>query len=499
MGNTTPYYLYLKSNYLVSFHHDDYVVKHNTVRMNIYFDNNCLIQSQLPSYLSPNVRINMDTNQENCPSGTCSSKTLRESGCFICSKQNGGDDEKCETCLEDHIIYDGKCVECLSMEVCPFNNSDVVYCIDNNDLSHCVDDNPLECLNHGCISEKCSSGVIGEVECKIGGLGCRGCVCMKGWYPKQAKDCKSICGDGNLTSDEQCEVGGDGCNSCKCMKGWRPVSGSVSCSGICGDGIVVGKEECDSGSGCKADGCQCSEWWYPCSPLNQSCCSFCGDGHVVGSEQCEIGGDGCDDSCRCLEGWHSNFGLSSCKETCGDHRVVGNEQCDSSLGCDNTTCKCSSGWKKTDDNQCLEYCGDGMVVGREECDLSLGCNNNTCVCEQAHPYDKDTGSCTYCGNGIVESDEECDGTSHCNNNCKCEKGYVPTTGVQRYCVLPYSSNSSVSPSSSGSSGSSGSSDSSNSDSDLSSSSEKKKASIADQMHIGKVALIFAVVISFIFL
>ena len=86
----------------------------------------------------------MGTNQGRCPDGTCSNKTLRESGCFICSKQHGGGgDEKCETCIEDHIVYDGRCVGCLSMEVCPFNNSDVIYCVDEHDLTHCLDDNPL--------------------------------------------------------------------------------------------------------------------------------------------------------------------------------------------------------------------------------------------------------------------------------------------------------------------------------------------------------------------
>ena len=237
----------------------------------------------------------MGTNQGRCPDGTCSNKTLRESGCFICSKQHGGDDEKCETCVEDHIVYDGRCVGCLSMEVCPFNNSDVVYCIDEHDLSHCVDDNPLNCSDHVCIYVGCGDGNVTEnEECEVGGVGCRGCVCMKGWYSNHSKDCFSKCGDGNLTSDEECEVGGDGCDgdSCKCMVGWRQgVSGSVSCSGICGDGMIVGKEECDSGSGCTNDNCRCSVGWYPCSPLNESCHSFCGDGHVVGeSEECEIGG-----------------------------------------------------------------------------------------------------------------------------------------------------------------------------------------------------------------
>ena len=118
----------------------------------------------------------MGTNQERCPDGTCSNKTLRESGCFICSKQHGGDDdEKCETCVEDHIVYDGRCVGCLSMEVCPFNNSDVVYCIDEHDLSHCIDEpDAANCSDHVCIYGNCGNGVIeGSEECEIGGDGGR--------------------------------------------------------------------------------------------------------------------------------------------------------------------------------------------------------------------------------------------------------------------------------------------------------------------------------------
>ena len=118
----------------------------------------------------------MNTNQERCPDGTCSNKTLRESGCFICSKQHGGDDddEKCETCLEDHIVYDGRCVGCLSMEVCPFNNSDVVYCIDEHDLSHCVDEpDATNCLNHVCVNWNCVYGDFNTTkECEVGGDGC---------------------------------------------------------------------------------------------------------------------------------------------------------------------------------------------------------------------------------------------------------------------------------------------------------------------------------------
>ena len=378
----------------------------------------------------------MGENQGRCPDGTCSNKTLRESGCFICSKQHG-DDEKCETCLEDHIVYDGRCVGCLSMEVCPFNNSDVVDCIDEHDLSHCVDEpDATNCSDHVCVNWNCLYGDFNTTkECEIGGMGCRGCVCMKGWYSNHSKDCFSKCGDGNVTSDEECEVGGDGCDgdSCKCKRGWRQgVSGSVSCSGICGDGVVVGREECDSGSGCGVDNCRCSVGWYPCSPLNESCHSFCGDGHVVGdSEECEIGGRGCDDSCRCLGGWYGNNQSVSCVSLCGDGIAVGSEECDMSVGCDNTTCKCSSGWSGHGDGRCSEVCGDGVVVGREECDSTPGCSDIRCECEQDHPYNNESGLCMYCGNGIVEGSEECDmNDEHCENRtCKCISGYSLSESV----------------------------------------------------------------------
>ena len=59
-------------------------------------------------------------------------------------------------------------MECLSMEDCPFNNSDEVYCIDNDDLSHCVDNNTLNCSDHVCISVNCGNGVVeGNEECEI--------------------------------------------------------------------------------------------------------------------------------------------------------------------------------------------------------------------------------------------------------------------------------------------------------------------------------------------
>ena len=112
-----------------------------------YLDNNCLIQSQIPSYQSPNVTIYNGTNQERCLNGTCVNKKLRESGCFLCSNtQHGG--EICMTCIEDYLLFYGKCVKCLSTEVCPFNNTNTTKCIDG-DYSHCGF-GKIGCNNHKC-------------------------------------------------------------------------------------------------------------------------------------------------------------------------------------------------------------------------------------------------------------------------------------------------------------------------------------------------------------
>ena len=109
------------------------------------------------------------TNQNRCVDGTCTNETLRDSGCFICSNEHG--DERCVTCIEDHIVYDGTCVGCLSMEVCPFNNSDEIDCVDEHDLSHCVDEpDAVNCSDHVCIYGTCGNGIVeGNEECEIGG------------------------------------------------------------------------------------------------------------------------------------------------------------------------------------------------------------------------------------------------------------------------------------------------------------------------------------------
>ena len=102
--------------------------------------------------------IIIGAKQNRCVDGTCTNERLRDSGCFICSNEHGGD-ERCVTCIEDHIVYDGTCVGCLSMEDCPFNNSDEIDCVDEHDLSHCVDElDAVSCSDHVCVSRNCLYG-----------------------------------------------------------------------------------------------------------------------------------------------------------------------------------------------------------------------------------------------------------------------------------------------------------------------------------------------------
>jgi len=179
LGRNEPFYALLESNYLVSFHHDDSVVNDDTLRMTLTLDKNCLIESQIPSYVSSDVRISK-ASQTRCPEGTCENKTLRESGCFMCSG-NGGDNN-CVSCLEGYILYNGMCVKCLSMEVCPFNNTDKVYCVNDDDLTHCDVPNSVKCLNHVCVDHYCGNHVVEKTEECDGSEHCGGdCKCEEGY------------------------------------------------------------------------------------------------------------------------------------------------------------------------------------------------------------------------------------------------------------------------------------------------------------------------------
>ena len=148
-------------------------------------------------YESEHVIIDIGENQGRCSEWTCTNEALRQTGCTSCV---GG---VCIRCADKHIRYDGRCVECLTIEDCVFNNSGEIYCIDGDDLSHCAGENASGCSEHVCLYGGCGNGVVEEgEECEIGGTGCRGCACMSGWYSNHTNDCYSECWDGNLTNDE---------------------------------------------------------------------------------------------------------------------------------------------------------------------------------------------------------------------------------------------------------------------------------------------------------
>jgi len=207
IGYAHPEFIDLQSNYLAFFHQDSHFVNDKTLGMKLYLDNNCLISSNLPPYNGPNVDIYMGDNQGRCSYGVCSKKEMRESGCFMCS--NGGSGGECMTCLENRIVFNGRCVECLASEKCPFNNSGVVYCVDDKDLSHCSETNPINCTDHVCVYGVCGNKIVeGIEECDSTEHCGSDCKCVKGYVPKSDKSGICVLDDKSDSSSSRKKVDG---------------------------------------------------------------------------------------------------------------------------------------------------------------------------------------------------------------------------------------------------------------------------------------------------
>ncbi len=86
------------------------------------------------------------TNQKRCVEETCTNETLRDSGCFLCSNEHGG--ERCVTCIEEYISYFGTCIKCSQDEECLFNGTRTAKCKTKYD-SHCGF-GVIGCRKHEC-------------------------------------------------------------------------------------------------------------------------------------------------------------------------------------------------------------------------------------------------------------------------------------------------------------------------------------------------------------
>jgi len=198
LGNATPTNIHLESNYLVSFLQDAYVVNDKKTFMYIYLDHNCLIESQLPDYKSPSVRIDFGSSQSACVSGTCSNEGLRNSGCFMCSEDGNGD--SCVSCLKGNVLYVGRCVECLSYETCPFNNNNEIYCVNDSDLSHCLLPDAKSCSGHVCAI--CGNKIVEGLEECDGSEHC-GSDCICEWGYEVSKNETGVCVSNRKSSSTQ--------------------------------------------------------------------------------------------------------------------------------------------------------------------------------------------------------------------------------------------------------------------------------------------------------
>ena len=86
------------------------------------------------------------SSQNRCVNSVCTNKTLRDSGCFLCSDEPVY--ERCVTCIEEYISYFGTCIKCSQDEECPFNGSRRAQCKTKYD-SHCGF-GVIGCKKHEC-------------------------------------------------------------------------------------------------------------------------------------------------------------------------------------------------------------------------------------------------------------------------------------------------------------------------------------------------------------
>jgi fibro-slime domain-containing protein len=146
-----------------------------------------------------------------------------------------------------------------------------------------------------------------------------------GGFVHSTSVCKSVCGDGIVTSEEACDLGTAGPTGA-----YGTCNSDCTLAPYCGDAIVqtANSEQCD-------DGVNLATYWYNgtarvCGP-NCQWPDYCGDGKVdsLFGEQCDDGNQVANDGCQpnCLIGNLCGNGTLDPGEGCDDGNTVNGDGC----------------------------------------------------------------------------------------------------------------------------------------------------------------------------
>jgi len=277
-------------------------------------------------------------------------------------------------------------------ERCGAYHSEFSSCCDDRNLnnndgcsSDCLVEDGWSC-NKGNCKPICGDGVVTSNERCDNVTGCDPWTCQHSYgyaCDPALNQCQPHCGDGIVQFDqgESCDFGAlevEGCTECRTDYGWYCIQSEDRCITDCGDDIKAGTEICDNVFGC-TDECQ-AELGFECSNSNE-CILRCNDGKMDLGEDCDdTSQEGCSEHCKAVCGWNCVDGI--CTSECGDGQLVGDEECDhwglDNMGCD-LDCKEQPGFN-CNNNECLTECGDSIIAGDEECDPNNSAANMSSAC-----------------------------------------------------------------------------------------------------------------------
>ncbi|KAJ7393558.1 Nidogen-2 [Desmophyllum pertusum] len=378
----------------------------------------------------------------------CDSRAICEEGKCLCQGNTTGNGKQCRdskpcpknfacgvggTCLVDPYMYkhplcrcdkgyvndkDGKCAECLSIEVCNANYStcEKGTCKCKDEL---IKDGFRTCKHapvHQCVNkEDCHE----KAQCHLGKCYCTGETTGNGKFCRDSLPCpderqcgaNSICVVDPLFPDTP---------DCKCHLAFKKSATDKTTCVEMNDcekkGVVCdAKERCSQVNG-TSYGCVCAEGFDTVSGgENRTCVDIdeCVDTSKCPTNSVCINSDGSYE-CECNDGYRKSDDGSTCVDacTCGE-----NGKCLEEGGCE-----CNPGYIENGDGECVDKdeCEEGDVCeAGEECENQQG--SYTCKCKSGY---------AKTGDKCVEKDQcdsKCKRHEICHQGkCKCKRGYQKT-------------------------------------------------------------------------